>query len=424
MKYIYKVRLLFALIIFILAVLGICGIFYPIKIFDIQLIPVLQRLFIDFSIAVGVIFAVLVILTLLFGRIYCSTLCPLGFIQELVGLLFFRGQRKNHYIKNYPIKYFIVAITFGILVGGSAIAIRYIEPYTYFGSAITFSLVGLLAVALIVILTLFRNRFFCTNICPAGALLGLISKFSLNKIYIDKSACVSCGMCEKTCPAGCINSAEKDIDNETCVKCLKCLEICPKNGIKYGIKPKEDIKFSIKRREVITGITAAAVFGLMIKAGLVVKDKIVEKFKDIILPPGAESEERLASKCYNCNLCVENCPNKIIAKADETFPTVHIDYTKGCCSKDCNKCGQVCPTGAIKRLSLEDKQKTRIGMAMINDKCHKCGACIKACPYNAISRSDDSIIIDASKCIGCGACRLVCRAGAIEMFSVKKQNLI
>lgn len=87
----------------------------------------------------------------------------------------------------------------------------------------------------------------------------------------------------------------------------------------------------------------------MIKVGLIVKDKIVEKFKDIILPPGAESEERFANKCYNCNLCVENCPNKIIVKADDKFPTVHLDYSKGCCDKDCSKCGQVCPTSAIKR---------------------------------------------------------------------------
>lgn len=341
------------------------------------------------------------------------------------GNLFFRGKRKNKYTKNYPIKYFIAAITLGILAGGSAIAIRYIEPYTYFGSAFTLSITGLSAIAVILILTFFNNRFFCTNICPAGTILGLISKFSFNKIYIDKESCVSCGMCEKNCPSGCINSKEKNVDNETCVKCLKCLDLCPKNGIKYGQKPKEEIKFSPKRREIITGITAAAVFGAMIKAGLVVKDKIVEKFKDIILPPGAESEERFANKCYNCNLCVENCPNKIIAKANDKFPTVHLDYTKSCCDKNCNKCGQVCPTGAIKRLSLEDKQKTRIAMAMIiEDKCVNCGHCIKACPYGAITKGENGIIINASKCIGCGACKLKCRHDAIEIFAVKKQTLI
>lgn len=425
MKHIYKIRFSIAIISLLLAIAGICGIFYFLKIFDIQFLPVLQRVFIDFSITALLLLLGIIILTLIFGRLYCSLLCPLGIIQEIAGNLFFRGKRKNKYTKNYPIKYFIAAIALGILAGGSAIAIRYIEPYTYFGSAFTLSITGLSAVAVILILTFFKNRFFCTNICPAGTILGLISKFSFNKIYIDKEICVSCGMCEKNCPSGCINSKEKNVDNETCVKCLKCLDLCPKNGIKYGQKPKEEIKFSPKRREIITGITAAAVFGAMIKVGLVVKDKIVEKFKDIILPPGAESEEKFANKCYNCNLCVENCPNKIIAKADDKFPTVHLDYSKGCCDKNCNKCGQVCPTGAIKRLSLEDKQKTRIAMAMIiEDKCVNCGHCIKACPYGAITKGENGIIINASKCIGCGACKLKCRHDAIEIFAVKKQTLI
>lgn len=425
MKKIPKIRFLIAILFLLFAIAGVCGIFYFVKIFDIQLLPVLQRVFIDFSITALLLLLGIIILTLIFGRLYCSLLCPLGIIQEIAGNLFFRGRRKNKYTKNYPIKYFILAVTIGFLVGGSSIALRYVEPYTYFGSAFTLSIVGLSAIIVILILTFLKNRFFCTNICPAGTILGLMAKFSINKIYIDKDFCLSYGKCEKICPSGCINSQEKTIDNETCIKCLKCLDLCPKNGIKYGRKPKELIKFSLKRREIITSIAAAAVFGAMIKAGAVVKDKIVEKFKDIILPPGAESEERFANKCYNCNLCVANCPNKIIVKADEKFPTVHLDYTKGCCDKNCNKCGQVCPTGAIKRLSLEDKQKTRIAMAtIIDDKCVNCGHCIKACPYGAIKRVEKKIILNASKCVGCGACKLRCRHDAIEIFAVKKQSLI
>ncbi len=432
MKHAYKIRLLLAILVLAVAIAGICGVFYRVKLFDIQFLPVLQRVFTDFSIAALILLGTVILLTLLFGRFYCSTLCPFGIIQEIAALFFFNKKRKNKrnsiltpkFIPNYPVKYFIAAITLGVLIGGNAIVLRYIEPYTYFGSAFTFSAVGLVGITIILILTFFKNRFFCTNICPAGAVLGLISKISLNKIYIQKDSCISCGMCERNCPSGCINSKEKIVDNVTCVKCLKCLEVCPKSGMKFGIKPKEETKFSIKRRELITGVAAAAVFGAMIKAGLVIKDKIVEKFKDVILPPGAESEERLANKCYNCNLCVANCPSKIIVKADDEFPVVHLDYTKGCCDKNCNKCGQVCPTGAIKRLTLEEKQKTRIGMAMITDNCVKCGLCIDACPYGAIHRVSDIITINASKCVGCGACRLVCKANAIEVFAVKKQNSI
>ncbi len=435
MKNAYKIRLSIAILVLILAISGICGLFYPVKVLDVQFLPVLQRVFIDFSITAFILLAGIILLTLLFGRFYCSTLCPFGIIQEIAALLFFTKKRKNKrnsiltpkHTPNYPIKYFIAAITLGMLAGGSAVALRYIEPYTYFGSAFIVSTVGLIAIVTVLILTFVKNRFFCTNICPAGALLGLISKISLNKIYINKDNCVSCGMCERNCPSGCINSKDKTVDNVTCVKCLKCLEVCPKGGIKFGIKPKEEVKFSIKRREIITGVAAAAVFGAMIKAGLAVKDKIIEKFKDIILPPGAESEERLANKCYNCNLCVANCPNKIIEKADKDFPVVHLNYDKGCCDKNCNKCGQVCPTGAIKRLSLEEKQKTRIGMAMIiEDRCGKCGDCISACPYGAIMRVNDKIVINASKCVGCGACMQICknRGNAIKIFAVKKQSSV
>ena len=104
-------------------------------------------------------------------------------------------------------------------------------------------------------------------------------------------------------------------------------------------------------------------------------------------PPGAQSDERFINTCYNCNLCVQNCPNKIITKADDDFGAVHIDYSKGYCEKNCNKCSQVCPYGAIKR-------------------------------------TVQGIIIDSSKCIGCAKCKVSCKFDAIEIFAIKKQSLI
>ncbi len=425
MKKVYKTRLIIAIVVLFLTILGIYGVFYSVTIFDIQILPLVQRVIIDFSILALSLLTGIIILTVLFGRIYCSLLCPLGIIQELAGMFFFRGKRKNKYTKNYPIKYFILAISLGILFGGSAIFIRYIEPYTYFGSAFTFSIVGIIALLGIIILTFFKNSFFCTNICPAGTILGLISKFSRNKIYIEKEKCVSCGNCESICPAGCIDSKNKTVNNETCIKCLKCIEICPQGGIKYGKEPKEQIKFSIQRRKIIISTAVLAVFGSMIKTGIIIKNKIGEKYRDIILPPGAESEERLINTCYNCNLCVENCPTKIIVKANNNFPTIHIDYKNGSCDKDCNKCSQVCPTGAIKRLSIEEKQKTRIAMAMIKkENCIECGLCQTSCPYGAIIITKEGISINAEKCIGCGVCKQACNSDAIEIYAVKKQSII
>ena len=421
----YKVRLTLAGIVFVLAILGICGVFYPVKIFDVQFLPLLQRVIIDFSVIALVLFILVAGLAFLGGRIYCSVICPFGIFQEIVWFVKRRFRKKSACQVNFPLKYFVAAVVWGMLLGGTAFAMRYIEPYTLFGSAMTVSLTGLAAVVIVLAAVLWKDRVFCTNFCPVGTLLGLISKISLNKIYIS-DVCVSCGMCERNCQSGCINSKEKTVDNETCVKCLKCLDVCPKGGIKYGIEPKKDVKFSLKRRQMIIAGAAIALFGGMIKAGIELKDRIAEKIKEVILPPGAVNRERFLNKCLNCNLCVEHCPNKIIKKADADYGAVHLDYSKAECKFDCHECSKVCPSGAIKRISLEEKQKTRIAMAMINsDKCTQCGVCAEACPAHAIIKEDGKVpFLNAVKCIGCGACKKACHFGAIEIFGINEQKTL
>ncbi len=422
----YKIRFSIAIIVFIIAILGILGIFYPLPFFDIQIAPLLQRAIVDFTVIGAVTLAIMLILTLLFGRMYCSLICPFGIFQELIAL--FRGEGNEETRKNLPFKYFITAITFGAMLGGSALLIRHIEPYTYFGSAFTLSVIGIIAVIAVIVLTVFKNRYFCTNICPVGCILGLISKFSLLKIYIDEKECLSCTMCERNCPAGCIEVDEAKVDNETCVKCFKCLGECPKNAIKYGIKPKNEVKFSPKRRELITLGAALVVLGGAVKAGIEIGKTAAEKIKNIILPPGAENAQRMFNKCLNCNLCIKACPNKILTKADKDFGAVHIDYTKGekHCKYDCKECSKVCPSGAIKKITLEEKQRTRIAMAVVNpEKCTHNGVCVEVCPAHAITKEGNSPAkIDASKCIGCGKCKTVCTPGAIEIFAINEQQRV
>lgn len=423
MKYAYKIRLTIASVIFILAICGFLGVFYPVKIFDIQLTPLLQKTFIDFSIITVVILSALVILTFIFGRFYCSLICPLGIFQELLSLIF---RRKSQTQKNYPVKYFIAAVCFGVLLGGSALVIRYLDPYTLFGSAMTLSTIGIVAVVAILVIVFFKNRFFCSNICPVGTILGLLSKYSLNKIYLPKDICVSCGKCSSMCPSGSIDAKEKTVNNETCIKCLRCLDSCPRQGVQYGIEKKEPPKFSLKRRSLILASSAALIFGAALKASIEFKNKIAEKISEIILPPGAVSSERFLNKCLNCNLCVEHCPQKIIKKADNKFGAVYLDYSNNSCKYDCNECSKVCPSGAIKRITLEEKQKTRIAMAYINNElCTKCGICSFDCPTGAITKKDGEYpILDASKCIGCGVCKNSCKFDAVEIFAVKEQKVI
>lgn len=422
---IYKLRILLAVIIFIFAIAGIYSIFYPVKIFDWQLSPLLGRLLTDFSITAAVILAVIIIFTLLFGRLYCSLICPAGIFQELITLITKKDSEKQ---KSYPFKYFIAAVSFGILIGGSTIIIRFIDPYSIFGSALTLSVTGIIAILIIGFITFFKNRFFCTNICPVGALLGLLSKFSLFKMYIDKNECLSCGMCERSCPAGCIDIDEQSINNETCIKCLKCPDICAKDAIKYGIKPKEQIKFNIKRRELIVSSAVLILLAGCVKAGIEITKNTALKLKDIILPPGGINENRMLSKCLNCNLCVNACPNKIIKKANKNFAAVHIEYGehKGFCKYDCNECSNVCPSGAIKKISKQEKQRTMIAKAIVNkEKCTACGKCIRKCPLNIISVNEDkTALIDSAKCIGCGACINTCHFDAIQIFAVREQKVL
>lgn len=426
MKKFYYIRLTIAGIIGILSILAVCGVFYPVKFLDLQFTALLERVIFDFSLAALGLMIFLIAVTFLFGRVYCSTICPFGILQEFAAILF---RKKNNPVqKNYGVKYIIAALTFGVLLGGSAVAVRYIDPYTIFSSAVSLSVFGLIAGLIVLAVVFFRNRFFCTNICPVGAVLGLVSKFSLFKIYIDKDTCVSCGLCAGSCPSGCINKEEKSVDNETCVKCLKCLTSCQKGGVHYGIAPKTPVKFNIQRRNFIWTTAAFVMLGGALKAGIEIADKTMKKFRDVILPPGAASENRMFNKCLNCNLCVENCPNKILVKSNEKFPTVHIDYSKGkgYCKYDCNECSKVCPSGAIKKITSEEKEKTRIGMAAINsEKCDKCGNCSLECPTGAITKlPDGSVSLNGLKCIGCGKCKAFCPAGAIEVFAVTEQRMI
>lgn len=420
MKKGYLIRKSIAIIIGILSLLAVCGVFYPVKFMDIQFTPLLQRLIFDFSIIAAVLFGLVILATLLFGRFYCSTICPFGILQEFAGVI--RGKKKNSLHKNYWFKYLIAGLTFGGLIGGSALLIRYVDPYTNFGSAISLSVFGIIFTLTVLAIVFFKNRFFCTNICPVGCALGIISKFSLNKIYMDEN-CVKCGICANNCPAGCINHKEKTVDNELCIKCLKCLSVCPKGAIKFGLQP---VRFNPKRRDFLVAGGALALLGAGYAAGLNFAKNIARKVKDVILPAGAMNTNRMANKCLNCNLCINNCPNGILAKADETFSVVHIDYKKGkgFCEFNCNNCSGVCPSGAIKKISLEEKQNTRIAMASISSECVGCGNCVTECPTGAISIVEKKAVVDGSKCIGCGKCATVCKPDAINIFAVNSQSKV
>lgn len=420
----YILRLITAYTFLLLSILAVLGIFYPIEIFDFQLGALIQRFTSDFSIPAAISIITVFLITFFFGRVYCSCICPLGIIQELFSFIAFK--KTNEIQGNYFLKYIISAITIGTIIGGSAYILKYIDPYTLFSSAISLKLSAIITIILILVIVFFKNRFFCTNICPIGAILGLISKFSVNKIYMNEE-CISCGMCEQNCPAGCIDSGENKINNETCLKCLKCINICPKEAIKYGKNnKKEKNTFNLQRRQFLKSIAFIGALGAGFALGVNLAKDISKKIKNVILPPGSINSYRMENKCLNCNLCIENCPNKILEKANNEFNAVHINYDKGqkFCKYDCNECSRVCPSGAIKKISKEEKQKIRIAQVIINNNCNGCRGCINLCPVKAITIKNEKAVIDDTKCIGCGKCRVFCPNKSIEIFAVKEQSVI
>lgn len=421
-KYRY-LRGVIAVIVGVLSVLAFAGMFYPVQIFDVQLTALLQRALVDFSLFTGILLAGLLIVTFLFGRIYCSTLCPLGLYQEFLMLLF---RRKVSVQKNKPYKYFLAAITFGALVGGTAYLVRLIDPYTLFGSAVSGAWLGVSVLVALAVLVWFKGRLFCANICPVGVLLGLISKHAVNRIYIENDKCVSCGLCAAKCPTGSIDFRNKAVDNETCIKCFKCMGGCRRSGIHYGRKAEAPVPFNPSRRRLLIGGAVVAAFALAVKGGIELGKAVAAKIKKVIVPAGAGSAEEFANRCLNCNLCVQNCPMKILKKANGDYPAVHIDYEDSFCDYNCNKCSQICPSGAIKRLTLAEKQKTQIGLAVINKQtCVKCGLCVMKCPRKAITKEDGQIpLVDANECIGCGACANGCPVKAISIVPIEKQKIL
>ena len=151
-----------------------------------------------------------------------------------------------------------------------------------------------------------------------------------------------------------------------------------------------------------------------------------------IAPPGADGGKRLRTRCTGCNLCVAKCPTKVLKAATLEYGlagtmTPVMDFSRGFCEKGCTVCGEVCPTGAIRRLAKEEKEKTKIGLATLvsgwEGKClartedHPCALCEKHCAYGAVKvieakdkegKKVRCPVVDASKCIGCGACQHCC----------------
>lgn len=407
----------------------------------------------------GIIF----FLTFLCGRYFCAALCPLGVTQDVIGFLRENSsknlRRKYQNIPNMKaLRYGIAALVYILLAGGVSIGFRLLDPFSLFGgitsasanilalkssSGIRNLLPGLLSLAVLICVVVWKRRIFCTAVCPIGTLLGLCARHGLYQLRMDER-CSACGLCETKCPTGCINSQSRVIDNEICVRCMNCISFCPRDGIKFSrhktvnelagtTSGKSRRAFIIKGSALAIGILAAGhALGGTIREAV----RRRENYKDLVFPPEALNSERFARICTSCQLCAVNCPPGIIESTRLLGP-VHLDYDRSGCKYDCALCSDVCPSGALKRVAIEEKQLLRIGESILDTSLCRvvkenisCDLCAKECPKNAIFFIDnDSGLkvpeVNTYHCIGCGACQAICpaRPKAIKVIGIE-QNMM
>lgn len=361
----------------------------------------------------GVIFFV----TLLFGRFYCSVVCPFGILQDLTAFIARRKSKPDADRKK--LRYAVAGFVWAAFCAGGVTAAAWLDPYSCFGRIAAFFknphyLAGGATFALIVFSAVWKKRVFCTSVCPVGTILGLCAKIAPFKMRLSEK-CVKCGRCAAACPSGCIVPEQKSLDNERCVRCLKCAAVCPVKAVGFTKREKRDadtVKTDLSRRGFLTGtLTTAAAVG----AGVAFARTKIEPadFQRPACPPGAANPEEFAAKCTNCQLCVSACKGKVLRPKSKKYETVHLEYGDNYCLYECNACSGLCPTGALSPLTLAEKQRRRIAMArFFKDKCVGCGLCAGKCPQGAIEIKETDgrrkAVLSAQYCIGCGACVSAC----------------
>ena len=406
-----------------------CG--FAARCFRLQLGPSLASLAAAFSAGALAAAAGILVVTFLFGRFYCSVICPFGILQEILDTL---PRRKNSAPPDLPfLRYAIAGCVFGALAAGWSCGMLLFDPYSNFGRILVpFTVGGAVSLAAIILLTLWKRRIFCTAICPVGTLLGAVAARGIFRLEIGDE-CIRCGLCRRACPAAAIDPETKAVDDERCLRCLECVAACPRGCISF-IAARRSVPAEDPSRRAFFRRCAALTVGAAAGALLASFRRNTPKLR--FLPPGAGDPERFAARCTACQLCVANCPEKIIRPASGGDGPVFLDPEYGKCRYDCNRCSQICPTGALLPLSLARKQHTRIGIARIDvDRCivlrdgEPCGDCAEACPVGAISLRPDGTPgpVDGTRCIGCGACRETCPAfpvKAVELMPAERQELL
>ena len=452
-----------------------------------------------------IVVTVLVILTLLLGRIYCSVICPLGIMQDIIARLNRKKNRYSYSGEKRVLRYAVLVVFVVLLVVGlgafaallapyssyGRIAENLLRPVYLFGNNILASIAEhfnsyafyhadvwikslptfiIAAVSFVVIgyLAWRGGRTYCNTICPVGTVLSFFARFSLFKIYFDEDKCRKCSKCSKNCKASCIDYKNMTVDYSRCVTCGNCLEQCSFDALHFGMRAKKKVERGERNEEKVEkkgvdegkrafllgaalATTGAAIAQVKKKTdgGLaVIEDKEAPNRTTPITPPGSYSAKNMAQHCTACQLCVSECPNEVLRPSTDLMTLMQptMSYERGYCRPECNRCSEVCPTGAIEPIKKEDKTSIQIGHAVwVKHQCIpvmtdadkdqetvECGNCARHCPTGAILmvplREDDEEspmvpTVNAAKCIGCGACENLCPARPFPAIYVEGHEM-
>ena len=405
---------------------------------------------------VGVV-ALLVVLTLVFGRIYCSVICPLGVMQDVISRL--HGIRKKNrftYSKEKRwLRYGVLVVFVASALAGVNAVVSLLAPYSSYGriasslmkpvyeagnnvlatiaehldsyafysvdiwmKSLPTLIVASVTLVVIAVLAWRGGRTYCNTVCPVGTILSFLARFSWLKVRIDGSKCVNCGLCTKNCKASAIDFKNHKIDYSRCVVCGDCIDKCNKGAISLSHSlPRQDEQRQASqssptggvegagRRSFLLGLAVASTAAALaqekkkVDGGLAaIEDKIAPKRLTPITPPGSLSAQHFAQHCTACQLCVSTCPNGVLRPSTglSTFMQTTMSYERGYCRPECTKCGEVCPTGAIKPITRAQKSAMQIGHAVWIKK-------------NCVPLTDG---------VECGNCARHCPTGAITMVPV------
>lgn len=407
-----------------------------------------------------VVVAAILLLTLIFGRIYCSVICPLGVFQDIVARLGRLTKKKNPYSYSKAksvLRYTVLGVFVVALIAGIPAIVQLLAPYSSYGrmaqnlfqpiyegannllalgaekmgsfafyhvdiwvrsgivlavAAATFIIIGILA---------WRNgRTYCNTICPVGTVLGFFARFSWLKIKFNPEKCRHCSLCSKNCKASAIDFKNMTVDYSRCVACGDCLEHCRFDSLHYT-HTKYPAKEAATKTEtakaepqkgrrsflLISALAAATAVKAQkdkkVDGGMAaIVDKKAPKRHAELTPPGSLSAQNMTRHCTACQLCVAECPNEVLRPSTDLqhFMQPEMSYERGWCRPECTRCSEVCPAGAIRPITRAEKSATHIGHAVwIMKNC-----------------------LPATEGVSCGNCSRHCPTGAITMIEMETKN--